>query len=261
MAATRPLLTVAILTGPAPGAPRSSAEDDRPFALVVEGPFDLQSSVRALADGGAEADGLPAPVVVLAIRADGGRLLRGGDGAEVRSVVEELLADRELLRQAWAAAHRLPPFPDAGRDGGDGAPPAEGDSQPDAAGLPELAEVVEPEPPLPPAEAAFLTRVGEALDAHLSDTSFGVAELAAAVGLSPRQFRRKVDALAGESASRMVRRVRVERAAVLLADGVLSVKEVRYAVGFASASGFRRAFREVLGVSPSACTRERGEGA
>ena len=49
----------------------------------------------------------------------------------------------------------------------------------------------------------------------------------------------------------VIRRQRLVRAAALLAEGELTVKEVSYAVGFRSKSGFAQAFRQVYGVLPS----------
>lgn len=98
---------------------------------------------------------------------------------------------------------------------------------------------------------SFVRRVRAAAMARLADPTFGAGGLARAVGLSPRQLRRRL-AAAGEAPARaLIRRARIEAAAVLLASGQRSVKQAQHDVGFKSASGFRRAFRHELGTSPS----------
>ncbi|WP_218830526.1 helix-turn-helix transcriptional regulator [Rubrivirga marina] len=111
-------------------------------------------------------------------------------------------------------------------------------------------------PPLPPQDQSFLERVDDAIRTHMGSPSFGARALAEAVSVSPRQLRRRLAELTGESPAGHVRRIRLERAAALLRDGAMSVKEVSYAVGFASTSGFRAAFREAHGVAPSEFGRE-----
>ena len=96
----------------------------------------------------------------------------------------------------------------------------------------------------------------EVVTAHLDDGQFGVDALAEAVSMSSRQLLRKLRALTGETPVDMIRRLRLTQAGVLLKEGVMSVKEVCYSVGFQSQSSFTRAFRQVYGVSPSAYAEE-----
>lgn len=106
--------------------------------------------------------------------------------------------------------------------------------------------------PLPSLDAAFLERVQEVIQENLSDTRFGVGQLAEAVGMSHRQLNRKMIGVCDTQARTLISRMRVEGAAAMLAVQSNSVKEVAYAVGFKSTSGFRDAFREAYGMSPSA---------
>ena len=100
-------------------------------------------------------------------------------------------------------------------------------------------------------EEAFLRRVLEAAEAHLSESGFGAEALAEHVGVSRRQLTRKLKAVAGEPPSDILRRLRLERAAQLLEAGAGTVAEVAYAVGFKSASHFSRAFGKHFGCTPS----------
>ncbi len=99
-------------------------------------------------------------------------------------------------------------------------------------------------------DAAFLGDVFEAALRGLGAADFGARALADAVGLSPRQFRRRLADTSDETPAGLLRRLRLERAAALLADRSRSVKEVAYLTGFASDSGFRSAFRAAYGLSP-----------
>ncbi|WP_412061788.1 ATP-binding protein [Rubrivirga sp. IMCC45206] len=247
-------------------------DDDRPLVLVVEDHPDLRAYLRTHLDGryrvaeaadGAEGierardlvpdlvltdlmmpevDGLGVldalkrdvltshvPVVLLTARADAESQTAGFEGGAdaylakpfdadvLLARVGGLIAQRRALRALWAGG-------------------ASGEEAPAEA--------------LPPAEAAFLTGLDAAIAERMADATFGVAALADALALSPRQLRRKLAALTDESPVERLRRARVERAAELLAAG-RSVKQAQREVGFTSASGFRTAFHAVLGVAPA----------
>ncbi|MEM6647411.1 MAG: ATP-binding protein [Bacteroidota bacterium] len=119
-------------------------------------------------------------------------------------------------------------------------------SEPDFSAAPAEPEL----PPLPKLEQAFVDRVLDALEAHLGHANFGVDELADTMALSRRQLTRKLTALTGESPSATQRRLRLERARVLLGEGY-SVKEVAAQVGFLSRASFSKAFTKAFGQAPS----------
>jgi AraC-like DNA-binding protein len=92
----------------------------------------------------------------------------------------------------------------------------------------------------------------------MGDAAFGAAALAEVMGVSPRHLRRRVVALAGKAPSALIRRVRLEQATLLLSVRQQNVKEAAAATGFRSLSGFRAAFLDVYGVSPSTFARQPG---
>ncbi|NBC16315.1 MAG: helix-turn-helix domain-containing protein, partial [Bacteroidetes bacterium] len=104
----------------------------------------------------------------------------------------------------------------------------------------------------PSAEAAWLERVQEVVEAHLEDTGFSVRQLADEVGLSTRQLQRKLKAITSLSPSGFIRMMRLERAAQLLGQQAGTVAEIAYAVGFKDADYFSKQFREAFGQPPSA---------
>ena len=107
-------------------------------------------------------------------------------------------------------------------------------------------------PSLPKREAAFLDTLYALIDEHLSDPQFGVDVLAENLFMSRRQLLRKLRALIDEAPADMIRRARLERAAILLRNEDFSVKETAYAVGFANERSFSRVFRQKFGTTPSA---------
>ncbi len=94
-----------------------------------------------------------------------------------------------------------------------------------------------------------LRRVLEYIEAHLRE-DIGLADLAAAVDLSPYHFSRAFKETTGLSPHAYVIRRRVERSKELLAGTGLALAEVALACGFASQSHFSTAFRKLTGMSP-----------
>ncbi len=106
------------------------------------------------------------------------------------------------------------------------------------------------------ADDRYLRKVRDAIEANLADPAFGVQELADAVAQDRAHLFRRIKQLTGEPPSTLLRTVRMERAATLLARRAATVSEIAYAVGFYSVSHFSRAFREHFGTTPSAYASE-----
>ena len=96
--------------------------------------------------------------------------------------------------------------------------------------------------------AAFVGTLTERLDDHQASGD----DLAARVHLSRFHFDRVVAAVAGETPTRLRRRVLLERAAYRLVTSGAGVLEVALEAGYSSNEAFTRAFRRAYGVSPSA---------
>ncbi len=105
--------------------------------------------------------------------------------------------------------------------------------------------------PLVTREDRFLAQALKVVDEHLGDDDFNVERFAREVGLSRTQLHRKLKAITGRSASLVIRRQRLRRAAELLASGYGNVAEVAFASGFKSLSHFSKNFKEEFGVAPS----------
>jgi AraC-like DNA-binding protein len=82
-------------------------------------------------------------------------------------------------------------------------------------------------------------------------TQLSVADMAARLGMSESSLAHKCKAILGVSAARAFMNYKMERAAVLLANTAMSVKEIGFEVGFDDPSQFSKAFRRLKGCSPS----------
>jgi AraC family transcriptional regulator len=80
----------------------------------------------------------------------------------------------------------------------------------------------------------------------------GLAELADVIGLSRFHFVRSFKKTTGIAPYQYLLRRRIERAQLLLREGSLSIGDIALSVGFKSAARFNRAFRRIVGTTPSA---------
>lgn len=98
----------------------------------------------------------------------------------------------------------------------------------------------------------FLNKVITAIEKNISDSNFGVEELAGEVGLSASHLYRKLKKLTGQVPNVYLRNFRLQRAAQLLRENNgLKVAEVMYQIGIESTSYFSTSFKKLHGVSPS----------
>ena len=97
----------------------------------------------------------------------------------------------------------------------------------------------------------FDQRVRRTIVDNLHDSTFTVRDLASSLAVDRTALFRKVKDGFGTTPSELIRRLRLERAAVLLRAQEGNATEVGYAVGFTSLSYFGKRFREKYGVPPS----------
>ena len=70
---------------------------------------------------------------------------------------------------------------------------------------------------------------------------------------------RKIKECTNQSPRNFIRNVRLKQAAVLLSQKRHSIAEVADAIGFASATHFSTAFKELYGVSPTAYMEQKNQ--
>ncbi|MEP5914825.1 MAG: ATP-binding protein, partial [Flavobacteriaceae bacterium] len=98
----------------------------------------------------------------------------------------------------------------------------------------------------------FLSNVIDIVENNISNSNFGVEELASKIGLSTSHFYRRLKQLTGQIPNVYLRNYRLQRAAELLKNNEgLNVAEVMYQIGIESNSYFSTSFKKLHGVSPS----------
>ncbi|MBU2950935.1 response regulator [Tamlana agarivorans] len=98
----------------------------------------------------------------------------------------------------------------------------------------------------------FLDQITSKIEKNISDSKFGVEDLANQIGLSTSQFYRRLKQLTGQAPNAYLRNYRLQRAAELLQNGKgMNVSQVMYSVGIESNSYFSSAFKKTHGMLPS----------
>lgn len=109
--------------------------------------------------------------------------------------------------------------------------------------------------PLSDTAADYVRRVNRAIDhvvGHL-EQPLPLEDVARVACFSPCHFHRIFRSLVGEPLRQFIRRLRLERAVVMLSHGRRqSLTAIALACGFASSSDFSRTFKQRYGVAPSA---------
>lgn len=96
---------------------------------------------------------------------------------------------------------------------------------------------------------------------HYGEADLMIYPLCEELGCSESSLNRFIHEQLGLSFSDLLEKTRMEAACALLQRGGLTVKAIAEQTGYASDASFRRAFKRVMGVSPSDYLRaHRAEG-
>ncbi len=109
-----------------------------------------------------------------------------------------------------------------------------------------------------PQEALFLQGLVDAVEDHLSDTSFDVNQLCQIIGMSKSQLNRKMKAVVNKSPNQFIRSYRLQKAKQMIVRTELSVSEIAYEVGFSSPAYFTKCFHDEFGYPPSHLSSSHG---
>ena len=93
-------------------------------------------------------------------------------------------------------------------------------------------------------------------DQHIQEPDFGVDNLCDKLNLSKSQLYRKIDSITGTTPNKLIRMIRIKRAAKLLRAGELNITQVMHEVGFNHPSHFSSSFKKYMGVNPSEYRKE-----
>ncbi|MBQ6763044.1 MAG: response regulator [Bacteroidales bacterium] len=97
----------------------------------------------------------------------------------------------------------------------------------------------------------FVRRITELIEENLSSENLDVVWLSENLHMSVSTLYRKMKSLLGISANEYIRKIRMRKAAEMLASGNFNVSETAWNVGINSLIYFRQCFREEYGCSPS----------
>jgi signal transduction histidine kinase/DNA-binding response OmpR family regulator/ligand-binding sensor domain-containing protein len=99
-------------------------------------------------------------------------------------------------------------------------------------------------------EDAFVKKVREAIEAHLTETNFTVEHLCKRVFMSHSQLHRKLDALTGCSPNKFIRIIRLNKAKELMLEPSISIASVALDCGYNDPGYFARVFKQEFGLTP-----------
>jgi DNA-binding response OmpR family regulator len=102
-----------------------------------------------------------------------------------------------------------------------------------------------------PLDETLLTHILSCVEANITNTDYGIAELSRDVNMSRMNLYRKLQAITGQTPTDFVKMVRLKKAALMLREGKHTIVEVAYAVGYSSPSYFTRSFKSEFGLTPS----------
>lgn len=97
----------------------------------------------------------------------------------------------------------------------------------------------------------LLANIMKTINDHLDDENLTMDLIASEVGLSRVHLHRKMKDLTGQTPHDFIRKLRLKKAAELLASGKMNVSEVTYTCGFSSPTSFSALFKKFYGVAPS----------
>ena len=106
------------------------------------------------------------------------------------------------------------------------------------------------------ADKVFLKKLEILTAQHLTDSNLSIDTLAEMMNMGRTKFFGRVKEMTGLSPNKYLLKIRMEKAADLLADGEMNVSEVSYKVGIQDPSYFNKVFKSYYGVAPSKYVRE-----
>ncbi|MGQ1788091.1 hybrid sensor histidine kinase/response regulator transcription factor [Saccharicrinis sp. GN24d3] len=100
-------------------------------------------------------------------------------------------------------------------------------------------------------DRSFLESIISSIESNLSNSSFGVEELAKCAGMSNSHLYRRLKQLTGQVPNVYIRNLRLQKAAEILKQNKdITAVEVMYEIGIESPSYFSTSFKKMYGTSP-----------
>ena len=99
--------------------------------------------------------------------------------------------------------------------------------------------------------SVFLKKGIEIVERHLQDSEFNVRIFIEEIGMSRSNVLRRVKSISGLTISEFIRYIRLKKAAELMIQTDIQIKEVAFEVGINDIRYFRQQFNKVFGINPS----------
>ncbi len=101
------------------------------------------------------------------------------------------------------------------------------------------------------ADELFIQKTVSVINENLSDSTFGIEQLAEKLAVSRALLFKKLNHLAGEPPGEIIKRLRLNKAAMLIEKNSGNISEIALEVGFNNPSYFSECFKKQFGVLPS----------
>ena len=105
-------------------------------------------------------------------------------------------------------------------------------------------------------EKEFYTQVSCFIENNLHIQNFGVKNIENEFGLSRSNLYKKIKSIANVSPNDLIKEIRMNKAAHLLGENILTASEIAYELGYSSANNFFTAFRAYHGKTPRTFQKE-----
>ena len=100
------------------------------------------------------------------------------------------------------------------------------------------------------ADRAFVDKLRQYVDAHISDCSLNISDISTEMCMSRASFFRKIKSLTGVTPNNFILIYRLNRAAEMIRSREYRLNEVSDLLGFSSKSHFSRCFKQHFGITP-----------
>ncbi|WP_406968335.1 two-component regulator propeller domain-containing protein [Flavisericum labens] len=97
----------------------------------------------------------------------------------------------------------------------------------------------------------IMSKVMESIEQNMDNNNFSVEDLGTKVGLNRTSFYYKIKSLTGLSPVEFIRDVRLKRAAQLITDSQLLIKEIAFMTGFIDIKYFSKSFKTKFNTTPT----------
>ncbi len=99
-------------------------------------------------------------------------------------------------------------------------------------------------------EDPFIRHVRGVIEAHLDQSDFGLKEICREIGMSHSQLHRRLHTHTGQSVTKFIRAIRLDKAKELLADPQFTIAAIAADTGFKDPDYFYRVFKQTFGMTP-----------